>query len=296
MKILIVDDSKAMQSILAKSMQNIGYHNDTYLYASDGKEALTLVQQDAPDLMLTDLHMPNMSGIELLEAVQKEARIPRSVIVSTDSSEEQVKRALAAGADAYLKKPFTPEQLYNTVAGLPNIRKGAKVDPLPPKKVLDHMPSLVSIERVLSSLAESEVTLSPTDFSDLDFTKGPFAGATFTGENQKVFLAIFMDVLAANALAAIVGRQSLGKAITEANIPHLSEEARHQITVFFNMFTGLYRPSANGILPALQSEQFSEHPQQHLKQRLTQFKNSTLVLTLGFGENHKGKIAVMGAP
>ncbi|WP_447643703.1 response regulator [Nocardioides zeae] len=110
MHALIVDDSRAMRAILRRNVAALGYTTDE---AGHGEEALAVLRSaEKPiDLMLVDWNMPVMDGLTLIREVraQEEWRPITIMMVTTESELGQVVRALAAGANEYLMKPFTPE-------------------------------------------------------------------------------------------------------------------------------------------------------------------------------------------
>ena len=91
------------------------------VHAYDGKEALERLAENADvDLVLLDMNMPRMNGLELLEAMKGDARFKKIpvVLVTTEGSEEQTQRGLDAGAAAYVKKPFRNEELIAVIQRL----------------------------------------------------------------------------------------------------------------------------------------------------------------------------------
>jgi len=105
--ILVVDDEAQITRVLKTSLSSQGYCIRT---AADGEEALQVIQEWSPDLIITDLRMPNMNGLELCREVRKESRVP--IIVLSVKGEEIIKvQALDAGADDYVTKPFSMNEL-----------------------------------------------------------------------------------------------------------------------------------------------------------------------------------------
>jgi two-component system, chemotaxis family, chemotaxis protein CheY len=118
MRALVVDDSKSMRMILVRSLRPLGFE---VVEAGDGREALARLNAGEPvDLMLVDWNMPVMNGYDLVRAVRANALLASTSImmVTTESSMENVQKALAAGANEYLMKPFTPELLTQKLAML----------------------------------------------------------------------------------------------------------------------------------------------------------------------------------
>lgn len=111
MKILVVDDSRAMRRIVTRSIRQAGYEGDEILEASNGREGLETVRSRQPDLVLSDWHMPEMTGIEFLQAMNAENLDIPFGFVTSESTSEMVEQATEAGAVFLLAKPFTPEDM-----------------------------------------------------------------------------------------------------------------------------------------------------------------------------------------
>ena len=110
---LVIDDSRAMRLILGRMLRELGFD---VAEASNGREGLErLTAGQPPDLVLVDWNMPEMSGLEFLEAMRRPPYAsPAKVLMATTETEiAQVVRALGAGADEYLMKPFTGESLLD---------------------------------------------------------------------------------------------------------------------------------------------------------------------------------------
>jgi len=111
MKILIVDDSRAMRRIVARSIHQAGYQGSEIIEAENGREGLEAVRSHRPDMVLSDWHMPEMTGIEFLQAMNAEnLDIPFGFITS-DSTVEMVEQASEAGAMFLMTKPFTADDM-----------------------------------------------------------------------------------------------------------------------------------------------------------------------------------------
>lgn len=120
LRVLIVDDSSVMRKIVERALRQAGLNVSEVLEASNGAEALAEVQKGALDIILSDINMPVMDGLEFLKhlaALDSAKGIP-VVMITTEGSEARVVEALSAGARGYLRKPFTPEQVRERVAPL----------------------------------------------------------------------------------------------------------------------------------------------------------------------------------
>jgi two-component system chemotaxis sensor kinase CheA len=116
--ILVVDDSLTIRAFEKALLESAGYDVTA---ASDGLEAWNLIQGDAPDLIVSDVEMPNMNGFELTQRVRGDHKLKDMplVLVTTLSSDEDRKRGLDAGADAYvIKGSAEQDQLLDTVRRL----------------------------------------------------------------------------------------------------------------------------------------------------------------------------------
>lgn len=115
--ILVVDDEPQITRVLKTTLSSQGYGTRT---ASDGDEALQLMKDWNPDLIITDLRMPNMDGLDLCRQVRQRSRVP--IIVLSVKGEERTKvAALDAGADDYVMKPFSINELLARVRA--NLRR-----------------------------------------------------------------------------------------------------------------------------------------------------------------------------
>lgn len=113
MHALVIDDSRPIRRIEAEILQELGFETRD---ACHGKQALEQLQDGPlPDVVLVDWNMPEMNGLEFIKAVRGDARYAGLVVlmVTTETEPEQMLRALTAGADEYLMKPFQKEQLID---------------------------------------------------------------------------------------------------------------------------------------------------------------------------------------
>ena len=116
MKALLVDDSRTMRSMLRRIMQDAGFEVSE---AGDGQQALDSLTGDGlPDVALVDWNMPVMDGLQFVSAVRGNPDFRRItlVMVTTESEQSQIVRALAAGAHEYLIKPFTADALVDKLS------------------------------------------------------------------------------------------------------------------------------------------------------------------------------------
>jgi two-component system chemotaxis response regulator CheY len=111
MRVLIVDDSRAMRMIVIRELRKAGFDEHSFEEAGNGKEALEQIRKAEPDLVLADWNMPEMSGLELLQALRAEGRALPFCFITTEATPELKKVALDAGAALVIAKPFTADSL-----------------------------------------------------------------------------------------------------------------------------------------------------------------------------------------
>ena len=119
-KALIVDDSSVMRKIVERSLRQAGVELESVSEAANGAEALAALQIAAVDLILCDINMPVMDGLEFVNqigTVESAKGVP-IVMITTEGSESRVVQALSAGARGYIRKPFTPDQVKDHVLPL----------------------------------------------------------------------------------------------------------------------------------------------------------------------------------
>jgi two-component system, chemotaxis family, chemotaxis protein CheY len=116
MKILIADDSKAMRMIVVRTMRQAGFNGHDITEAENGREAFEMSRAEDFDLILSDWNMPEMSGIELLQALRASGSTIPFCFVTSEGSEEMRSQAEQSGALGLIAKPFTSEAFAEALA------------------------------------------------------------------------------------------------------------------------------------------------------------------------------------
>jgi two-component system chemotaxis response regulator CheY len=109
MKVLVVDDSGIMRKIIIRSLNACGVTE--VVEAADGREGLEAFRANAFDIVLTDWNMPEMSGLEMLEAIRESGSEVPIIMITTEGEKSSVIKAIHAGVTDYLCKPFEKEEL-----------------------------------------------------------------------------------------------------------------------------------------------------------------------------------------
>lgn len=113
-QVLAVDDSQTMRDMVSFTLRNAGFDVEV---AVDGQDALGKLQGGRPDLIITDINMPNMDGIDLIKNVRQDPKFKSTpiLILTTESDGTRKNEGKAAGATGWIVKPFDPEKLLQVV-------------------------------------------------------------------------------------------------------------------------------------------------------------------------------------
>jgi len=156
MRILIVDDERQITRVLRTALQSSGYEVSV---ANNGLEAFDLFKSTSPDLIITDLAMPEMGGIELTRAVRRIAETP-IIVLSVREQETMKVAALDEGADDYVTKPFSMPELLARVRA--NLRKGAREEAAPATVTVGDL--YIDTSSRLVKVRGAEIHLTPKEF------------------------------------------------------------------------------------------------------------------------------------
>ncbi len=155
-RILVVDDERQITRVLRTALQSSGYEVET---AANGLEAFDAFEKHVPDLIITDLAMPQMNGVELTQAVRGLASTPILVLSVRDSDAMKV-TALDSGADDYLTKPFSMPELLARVRAL--LRRAPEADAGP--TTLEQGDLKLDTEAHTVHLKSERIHLTPKEF------------------------------------------------------------------------------------------------------------------------------------
>jgi two-component system chemotaxis response regulator CheY len=128
MKILVADDSQVMRRIVVRTLRQAGFGGCEVLEAGNGQEALFLAATERPDLVLSDWHLPALSGLDVLIALRASGSTVPFGFVTTEASAAVRRRADRAGALCVIPKPFTAELFRDALRGHPD--RGLMITPV----------------------------------------------------------------------------------------------------------------------------------------------------------------------
>ena len=184
-KVQVVDDEASIRRIVAFRLQHGGYN---VLTSINGVEALETFNQTLPDLVIIDLMLPEMSGFELIEQIRKKSYVP-ILILSASTDEASIIRGLELGADDFVKKPFSPQELEVRIKGL--LKRIGRVHTQQEETQIQnsHVGQVITIEDVKIDVAKRQVFrkgqrvhLTEKEFALLE-TLVKYAGEPMTHEH-----------------------------------------------------------------------------------------------------------------
>ncbi|MDR2214140.1 MAG: response regulator [Pseudomonadales bacterium] len=189
-KIVIVEDEPDILEVLSYNLKREGYKVQS---ASDGVNALALVRRELPDLVLLDLMLPGMDGIELCGTLKKDPQTQHCLIimVTAKGEESDIVLGLGVGADDYIAKPFSPRELVARVKAV--LRRGLLVERGEQDEVIKLGELSIDTSKYKVQVGEREVKLTASEFKLLHFLAS-YPGRVFTRE-QLLSKALGDDVV-----------------------------------------------------------------------------------------------------
>lgn len=116
--VLVVDDNRDFLDAMISLLESDQRYE--ILYASDGREALAVLETRVPDVLITDISMPKMGGFELIESIKQDNRLENMfiIVVTADTTAEKMRRGKALGVTEYVTKPFMPSEFLTVLQRL----------------------------------------------------------------------------------------------------------------------------------------------------------------------------------
>ena len=158
--ILVVEDEPTLRETLADALEADGFR---VVRAADGREALTQFRGERPDLVLLDLMLPELSGIEVTRIIRAESGVPIVMLTAKDAELDKVV-GLELGADDYVTKPYSPRELVARIRAV--LRRGNEVELTP--ATLEAGPVRMDVERLVVTVDGSEQRLPLKEFELLE--------------------------------------------------------------------------------------------------------------------------------
>jgi len=164
--IMVVDDEPPIVRLVRAKLQSDGY---AVITASRGQEALALLEDERPDLIVLDLMMPGMDGFETLRHIREQGQIPVIMLTARAGDADKL-RGLQGGADDYVTKPFNPDELSARIGAV--LRRSAGAVPAGGRTVLRYPGVEIDLERRRVTVEGEEVRLSRTEWELLSQLAG----------------------------------------------------------------------------------------------------------------------------
>jgi DNA-binding response OmpR family regulator len=156
--ILVVEDESSIASFVAMYLKNAGY---TVRTSATGGEALTQVATDPPDLVVLDLMLPDIDGVDICRRIRQRSELPVLMLTARDEDVDKI-IGLEVGADDYLTKPFNPRELVARVKSI--LRRAAPERKRPESREIRHGDLLVNSGSREVHVGDEEVQLAPKEF------------------------------------------------------------------------------------------------------------------------------------
>jgi two-component system, OmpR family, alkaline phosphatase synthesis response regulator PhoP len=165
-KILIVDDEKDIVELLSYNLKKEKF---SIVKAYDGEAALGLVRSEKPDLMILDLMLPKMNGLDVCKAIRRNPETANLPIIMLTAKGDEIDKiiGLEIGADDYITKPFSVKELIARVRAL--LRRLHESDNKTGKEIFNYKKLTINYASCLVQISGKQVTLSPTEFKLLFF-------------------------------------------------------------------------------------------------------------------------------
>ena len=161
-RILLVEDEEALADSIRYSLEREGYG---VTVAEDGRRAVERFRAQEPDLVILDLMLPEMSGLDVVRTIRQESTVPVIIVTAKDSEADKVS-GLELGADDYVTKPFSVRELVSRVRA--HLRRARMSAPLPAEEILAGGPVELDVARHEVRVHGSAITLPPKEFQLLE--------------------------------------------------------------------------------------------------------------------------------
>lgn len=177
-KIVVIEDEPDILEVLSYNLKREGYEVTTVM---DGTRGLELIRQQAPDLVLLDLMLPGIDGVEVCSAIKKDPRTQSTLIVmvTAKGEESDIVLGLGVGADDYISKPFSPRELVARVKAV--LRRGLMMEKAASQDLIVLGDLVIDSSKHKVTFAEREIKFTATEFRLLYFLAS-YPGRVFSRE------------------------------------------------------------------------------------------------------------------
>jgi len=239
MNVLIVDDSKAMRLIVKRALRQAGLDDLQVREAGNGKEALACMGDANPDLVLCDLNMPEMNGMELLRALRGEGNRVRFGLVTSEGSDDVRAEAMDAGASFVVVKPFTADSFRSVLSGDSGVAKSAGLEPAG----TGTLPKLDAVGTLLGTLLRPQVKVGDGKLV-VPSPRKVAALATYGADDGTMEAVVAMEIgvtiAVGCALTGLPASQVEARVAEASKATTLQGELHENVREVFNVLASLF--------------------------------------------------------
>ena len=240
MQILIVDDSKAMRMLVSRCLRKADLGELEILEASNGREGLDAAAEHLPDIVLTDWNMPEMGGLELMEALREKKLNLKVGVVTSDAGGQTRSQAMDAGASFVVRKPFTPETFKKHIDAALSGRESAGTGG--GEDGVDELPSCDAVAQTLNGLLPRPVRVWTGEKVSVERGDPVLAGLYGHDGEEKVLCACSLSTaLGLAAAMTLVPKQHVEEGEKAGKVP---EALEGNVKELFNVLGGMFGRSA----------------------------------------------------
>ncbi|MGR6871153.1 response regulator [Pseudomonas sp. HK3] len=297
MKFLIVDDSLAMQTIIKINLGKAGYNGHDFQTAADGKQALKMIEEWHPDVVITDWHMPNMTGIELLLEVQLQGLNVNIGLVTTETDPKLIEDAKSAGALFVLHKPFDIDELKEAMSlvcddkGNPTTKPSiGNADSSQPNKTLK-LPNVAALNKLTKGIFSDDISVEQASAFTINYEYLPYVVVLFcTHDHTSIKAMCVMDVRAVAIITSALEEDPKNYAEEIIRNRMLGDEQLTRIKKMMGMVSVLFHGSASESPLEVKGVHVIDKPSEQLVKLGATSKEKRLVLTIQSKQQGEGQL------
>lgn len=299
MKFLIVDDSPAMQAIVRRTLEKSGYKEMEYKTAADGVQALEIIRDWEPDLVISDWHMPNMTGLELLKEIKRQMLNIKVGLVTTETSPIRVVEAKESGALFVVHKPFEVAELQKAV--LPIIQGSVEGEQMlagtedeQSHQINLQIPNASSVGKILDGFCNKPVKVVAANRSGINYKYLPYVLGLFSSvDTDRIKAVCIMDLRATAILGCAFNAQKpeIVKATIESKT--LSKTLLDNNKRMLNLISALFHDPETDLDLKLKSVNLIPKPFDRLDQLGSSSSEKRIDLTVKVDDYGEGQMIIM---
>lgn len=300
MKFLIVDDSLAMQAIIKRSLGKAGYQDNDFQMAEDGIQAIKIIESWSPDIVITDWHMPNMTGIQLLKEVQNRELDLKIGLVTTETNPRLILEAKEAGALFVLHKPFELHELQKTIIPIVqgSVESQKLLSNLPSndgKSGYDlQLPSIPALKKIAKGFNFKGLSINASNSTDINYAYLPYVIVLFTGHDKGITKAMcILDIRAAAILACAFDKEAVKNIESLLKDKTLTKHQLEKIKSLMDMVSALFYDPLTQQDLEVKSVHMIPKPFDRLDQLGATSKDKRLDLLISSSELGEGQVIFM---